>query len=195
MAFHKTYYSQLCSDIAALVYHFYLMGVKDGAMSGDEWGVRLVTEREDMTQSFQIMSAFSNKLISFETYNEFMQYQFSHIKPKAIQHWFLRVSGSYDIKNALVWICDEYYRKGLSDGLKTGMGGVDEFMSRNRGFAQIDERNVSAELFLISIKMVAITIKVERPEIADKMIKLIAFIASSIRKRRDYYLKIRNEEK
>lgn len=195
MSFHKTYGNHIVSDITRLVQHFYKKGVLDGGVSGDEWSVRLITERENLTQNFQLLSEFSNKIITFEVYYSFVQTQFAQIKARAIQHWFMKVTGGYNIKHAICYLCDEYYRKGLSDGVKIGTEKAREYHARGcKSFAPIGSATGNEETFLIQINTEALRISVEREELKIKMEKLVEYIASVIRKRRDYYMNVSNKE-
>lgn len=195
MAFHKTYGNHICQDIAKLIHHFYKKGVIDGSECGDEWTVKIITNREDFNNIFQFYSEFSQKCIDFNIMFYFIQNQFNLIKLKFIQHWFSRVRGGYKVKKAIILMCDEYYRKGLIDGVKTGKRETEEFISKCKSsFNKIREPRKNEESFLKEIIPEAMRIGIEREVVKDEMDKFVQYIAGVIGKRRDYFMKVKNED-
>lgn len=189
MAFHKTYANQILHDIALLVMHFYKKGVYDGGKSGDNYEIWEVTRRYDFDTTFQMLSEYSNKPINFHIYFNYVQTQFAKIRTRAIQHWFTRVTGGYVIKEGICLICDEYYRKGLERGLEVGREKADAYFEGGVGFRDVENTLRSEEQFLIEIKAEAMRVSVEREIARQRMDALVEFVASTLRKKRDYYLK------
>lgn len=124
---------RILQDTMMLLEYFYKKGVSDAIINLDDGGVRSIIEREIDYKTFQMLFDMHGVKMDLNTYIGYILSESNNVKCNYFMAYFIHTPKDYMIKNAMCYLCDEYYRQGLEDAMQLDINNARKFINLKPG--------------------------------------------------------------